>query len=845
MELPKLPGLEVLESHDYGGCGEVFLAEGQDGARLALKTLDDLSVSRALLARMHDRLAADGWPEGVMPLAGCSLENRPLYLLMPWLAEQLDDESWRPCTMQHHLDEFPREDSWDWIRQLAAILGRMHARHVPHGNLKPGNLFFDPEGQLLVSDWCLGNMPGVHVFHFTDALLYQPPEQLRDSSGYLDEQGYGWDVYAFGVISYRLLTGRFPRCDEVFQKVAPPAGKTRCDGLRADPDKVAQNLEQSEIAGWPVEAADELEERQREWIIRCLHMDPAQRPATMTEVAAAFEVIEREVEQENRYRREVALHRRSRRRVAALLVALGICAVAIVVLTGLWRRSGQQLATQAREIRVERTNLKQQVAMAKAAEAGARDAEAAAKQALSLAKAHYLTHLGASRQAVDLLFAWAMEKDRRQLPPLDGRDKRLHRLQADLEKFVAESGGREELQEVRARAQLQLAEIAISLGQAQTARQRFDAARQALADADITPELSLRMATDSLLIAKLLQGSAEPGELMRSFHVARALLTAVDRNAVDPDRLDQLLAVLDYRQAKLQAQQGDREQALVQLMRATETLNRISAKRPEVAILHSALADCYLSSASLLEDIGKPGDAREVRMLAVGELLELRKADPRNLEIQDQLAACYAAMAEACFLSGDLEGAAQRCEESLGLLKGYLAQRPRDENAVVRRAALFALQAGIQRDLGEAETALELYNSAQAILETVTKRQPEHALARYRLALVWWQKGRMLGMNDNQDAEVALLVKAASTLEDLEKQDGDAGPGREQLLRSQAYLAGDLGHARELGGDRKTARAALQRAVGLWQQLRAMRPHSEEYLQAEEWCRERLQRLDS
>lgn len=845
MELPKVQGLEVTESHDYGGCGEVYLARGEDGSRLALKVLDDLSVSRSLLLRMHQRLEADGWPEGVMPLVDSSLEKRPLHLTMPWHAERADDQSWRPRSLQHHLDEFPREDSWDWVRQLAATLGRMHALHVPHGNLKPGNLFYDAEGQLLVSDWCLGNMPGVHVFHFTDALLYQPPEQLRDSSGYLDEQGYGWDVFAFGVIAYRLLTGRFPRCDEVFQKVAPPPGQTRCDGLRADPDKVAVNLEQADIEEWPADPADTLEERQREWLERCLNVDPTHRPSTMMEVAAAFEVIEREVAQENQYLEMVAKHRASQRRVLVLLIGLACCIAGLVVLTALWRSSEGQRAEEKAKIAGERIELNDKAATALEREAVAQRQEAQAKQSLTEAKAHYLSHLGASRKVVDLLFAWAMEKDRRQLPPLDGRDKRLQRLEGNLLQFLEESKGREELLEVHALARLQLAEIAISLEKAVPARQRFAEARKALADKEASPQLRMRMATDSLLIAKLLEGNAETKEAMASFETARALLSAVERQTVDPDRLDQLLAVLDYRQAKLQAREGDREQALVQLMRATETLNRISNKRPEVAILHSALADCYLSSASLLEDIGKPGDAREVRLLAVGELLQLRKVDPRNLDLQDQLAACYAAMAEACYLSGDLEGATQRCVESLALLKGYLTQRPRDVDAVVRKAGLMGLQAGIQRDLGEPEAALDLYNAAQALLEAVHKGQPDHAMATFRLALIWWQKGRMLGMNDNEQAEIALLVKAASALEKLEKAAVDAGPGREQLLRSQAYLAGDLGHARELAGDAKSARDSLQKAVVLWEQLRTMRPRSEEYLQAEEWCRERLERLKS
>ena len=56
----------------------------------------------------------------------------------------------------------------------------MHERRVAHGNLKPGNVFFADDGEVLLSDWAMGNMPGAEQFVFTDAVLYQSPEQLRN-----------------------------------------------------------------------------------------------------------------------------------------------------------------------------------------------------------------------------------------------------------------------------------------------------------------------------------------------------------------------------------------------------------------------------------------------------------------------------------------------------------------------------------------------------------------------------------------------------------------------------------------------------------------------------------------
>ena len=101
----------------------------------------------------------------------------------------------------------------------------------------------------------------------------------------------------------------------------------------------------------------------------------------------------------------------------------------------------------------------------------------------------------------------------------------------------------------------------------------------------------------------------------------------------------------------------------------------------------------------------------------------------------------------------------------------------------------------------------------------------------------------MLGINGNAAAEIALLAKAAALLKSLAMRADDRGPDPEQLLRSRAYLAGDIGHARDISGNKEAARLSLGEAVGIWQQLRRMRPRSEEYEQAEEWCRERLERM--
>jgi hypothetical protein len=109
----------------------------------------------------------------------------------------------------------------------------------------------------------------------------------------------------------------------------------------------------------------------------------------------------------------------------------------------------------------------------------------------------------------------------------------------------------------------------------------------------------------------------------------------------------------------------------------------------------------------------------------------------------------------------------------------------------------------------------------------------------YRLALLWWQKGGMLGYTEKKDEELALLAKARETLRGLEGRGPDSGVSPEELQRSSAYLLGDYAHALELADKSDEAKAIYSEAIALWESLSKSRPQSEEYREGLEWIRQR------
>jgi hypothetical protein len=837
MEPPRLDELKPGKLIGHGGSGRVFQAKDEHGGDCAVKVFERTGISRELLEAASSRLEIGGWPAAVMPVRAASFAAEPACWVTPLIATLGNAGEVVPRNLQTRLDEHPGTQSWPLVKSLARALARMHERRVVHANLKPGNVFFADNGDLLLADWAMGNLPGVAQFKFTDAVLYQPPEQLRSPAGYTTEAAFRWDVFAFGVLAFRILTGRFPRCHDTFKSVAPLPGAGRRE-IQADLGKIADNLESQRNFTWPDGAHNALEAGFREWINRCLPLDPGARPATMMEVADGFDGLEKKA---TSFAERAALRdhcRHAEHRAWRALFFGNAAAVSAVAIGVLWYLSHQKLDQQRNDQMLEMLALKATAEREIQATKNVEQAFAQAQAAWEAERGFSLTRLEASRQMGDHLFSWAMEKGHRNLPPLDGREVRLNRLQRYFQDFLSKSAGVEALSGERARAKLQLAEIAIAAGDTAAASKQLAEALGEWRDQAMDATMKLRVATDWLLLALLRQTSGDP-DAGASFVAARKALENVPQTEVDADRLNQLLAILDFREAQLLSSRGDDRQALDQLMRATETLNRIADQRPDVAILRSELAACYLSSATVLEGMGSLGDAREVRSLASAELVKLLKSQPADFNLRLQLAGCYGAMAESAVLAGDVSGAENLSDAALQLLDRLVVEQPDHAEAVSRKASQLGLRAGIQRDRGLTTDAITGYDEGIRMLDALHASAPENGLVSYRLAQLWWQKGRMLGMGGDRNKEVILISDARELLNELVAKPPGDGPRLEQLRSSLAYLLGDLGHALQLAGRKDDSRKVFGDAVELWQALLTARPQSEEYGESLAWCRQR------
>ncbi len=187
-----------------GGMGEVWLAQknSPNAPPVALKIVP-ASQSHAIqqlqseydalkqlvhphLPRVYEQGQADG-------------DGGASYLAMEYLqGEELNSDALTR----------PLEDTIDVMVQLARALAFLHTHHIVHGDLKPQNIVISQRQPLHLKliDFGLatvGSEPGGAQLRGT--VPYISPEQLRG-----EQPGPASDLYAIGVIVFRLLTGRFP-----------------------------------------------------------------------------------------------------------------------------------------------------------------------------------------------------------------------------------------------------------------------------------------------------------------------------------------------------------------------------------------------------------------------------------------------------------------------------------------------------------------------------------------------------------------------------------------------------------------------------------------------------------
>ena len=165
-------------------------------------------------------------------------------------------------TLEDRLERDPAPLKLDEVRQIAegilTGLGAVHRRGVVHRDLKPANVFFGATGDVKIGDFGVAHLQDLGST-LTGAMLgtlaFMSPEQITGST----QPRAATDLYAFGVILYRLLTGElpFPGPDFVAQHLedTPPLVSAKRAALGTRFDSLVSSL----LAKEPEERPEDIE----------------------------------------------------------------------------------------------------------------------------------------------------------------------------------------------------------------------------------------------------------------------------------------------------------------------------------------------------------------------------------------------------------------------------------------------------------------------------------------------------------------------------------------------------------------------------------------------------------
>jgi Protein kinase domain len=264
-----VPGVIVAERYRIvallgrGGMGEVYRAEDLKLSQVvAIKFLPEaLSRDAAALARFHSevRIARQVSHPNVCRVFDIGDADGIPFLTM----EYVDGEDL--SSLVRRIGRLPQDKATEVSRQICAGLAAAHERGVVHRDLKPSNVMLDGAGKARITDFGLAgiaaNIQGAEVRAGTPA--YMAPEQLAGT-----EVTPKSDIYSLGLVMYEVLTGR--RAYDA--ATLPELMKAREEGTITNPSALVKDLEP-------------LIERV---ILRCLDKDPARRPSSALQVAAAL-----------------------------------------------------------------------------------------------------------------------------------------------------------------------------------------------------------------------------------------------------------------------------------------------------------------------------------------------------------------------------------------------------------------------------------------------------------------------------------------------------------------------------------------------------------------------------
>ena len=239
---------EVVKPVAAGGMGVVYRGKhAQLGTPVALKVLmDNLAMNPKIRQRFEQEahIQAHLKHPGIVHVTDFIVEEHNIVIVM----ELVDGPSMHTMIEEERKGPWPAEEAVAFLLKVTEALAYAHGRGVVHRDLKPANILIDrstpgSEHPKLVDFGIakiMHNEVGATRTGTTmGSMPYMAPEQARGEK----DIGAAADVYALGVLFWRLLAGTLPVDPQnTVATLDVYAGRTQLPSIRAVAPGVHQDI---------------------------------------------------------------------------------------------------------------------------------------------------------------------------------------------------------------------------------------------------------------------------------------------------------------------------------------------------------------------------------------------------------------------------------------------------------------------------------------------------------------------------------------------------------------------------------------------------------------------------
>jgi len=856
MSLPEIAGHELQDLIGSGRCGAVYRASA-GGKACAVKVFSSMAINRKALGAALQALKQLPHHGGVLTVEHFNFDRSPYYAAMPLVGSMSRDaqgrRQWRTRTLEDLFGGCDPDRAWNVIYQIADALSWLHKHGIPHGNLRPCNILLedDAETSIRLTDIAQGWVGGIHHLELTDHFVHLCPEQAENPDGVFAGYGPGWDVYAFGVIAWRLLTGSLPRGGKAWAAQVETVNQKAAAGLACGIDSAAllAAVRAQPRVVWPDAPSSKWDERRRHIIERCLDLNSSARWSDMREVVREFEVLESDFLLEESREQTVQERKKQASKVLVLqttvlgLFTAFVLSTAYAFLTLRRARDAETVISQKDAILEQETGARD----ARIVElTGERDAALKAKATADANLRHaqggvdkFLTQLLQTPTGNEL----EVEFSKTQLnEALDFCNASLPALEADPALGV---------ERLRAygnigRIHLQLRQHTQALAFLQKAREQSAAL---LKEQPSSPQAALHhqwFGRYSLLLSDLQQRRGDRALSLSLLQDATRHLT--EGLAADPKTRPALnecaRAWMEYGLRNMQ--NGDLAEAGKALSRVGDVLDpKVLGDKPlpDESFL---LARAKFAKGLVQRASGHTQDALDTLIEAVTEMGRLvMGSSPRNQEQALLLSEAYTELSELIGKTIGSKEAREAHDQAVPILLELNRLHPAWGDVKYLLARNYGAISLLERDLGNNNDALKKKQDAIELINEVLADEPDNLRYAALQARLRGEYAELMSDLGKPTAALPILTQAVESLEGLLGQDPGARltPERKEQEIQLAQMHGVLGHTLQTLKKTSEAKTAFTSAVQRWEKLSALIPGDDIIQQGLTWSKERLGKL--